>query len=166
MTIYSLVILLFLYWYWKILTILLSKTMQCSTIDTIYVNFNKWPKEEYHSIYFLHMYICMHVYACVYIYILFIGFSQQEYSGGLPSPSLVDHILLELFTLTCLFWVALHHVTHSFTEFIAPFPWQGCDPWRCVLFIIGDWNAKVECQEIPGKTGKSGLEYKMKQGKA
>ena len=42
--------------------------MQCSAIDTIYINFNKWPKEEYDSIYFLHMYICMHVYACVYIY--------------------------------------------------------------------------------------------------
>ena len=23
--------------------------------------------------------------------------------------------------------------------------------------IIGDWNAKVGCQEIPGVTGKSGL---------
>ena len=35
-----------------------------------------------------------------------------------------------------------------------------------VLFIIGDWNAKVGSQEIPGVTGKFGLEYKMKQGKA
>ena len=26
-----------------------------------------------------------------------------------------------------------------------------------VLFIIGDWNAKVESQEIPGVTGKFGL---------
>ena len=26
-----------------------------------------------------------------------------------------------------------------------------------VLFIIGDGNAKVECQEIPGVTGKFGL---------
>ena len=26
-----------------------------------------------------------------------------------------------------------------------------------VLFIIGDWNAKVGCQEIPGVTGKFGL---------
>ena len=25
------------------------------------------------------------------------------------------------------------------------------------LFIIGDWNAKVECQETPGVTGKFGL---------
>ena len=26
-----------------------------------------------------------------------------------------------------------------------------------VLFILGDWNAKVESQEIPGVTGKFGL---------
>ena len=34
-----------------------------------------------------------------------------------------------------------------------------------VLFIIGDWNAKVGSQEIPGVTGKLALEYGMKQGK-
>ena len=27
-----------------------------------------------------------------------------------------------------------------------------------ILFIIGDWNAKVGSQEIPGVTGKFGLE--------
>ena len=30
-------------------------------------------------------------------------------------------------------------------------------PKRDVLFIIGDWNAKVGGQEIPGVTGKFGL---------
>ena len=34
-----------------------------------------------------------------------------------------------------------------------------------VLFIIGDWNAKVGSQETPGVTGKLALEYGMKQGK-
>ena len=34
---------------------------------------------------------------------------------------------------------------------------------RDVLFIIGDWNAKVESQEIPGETRKFGLQ--MKKGK-
>ena len=34
-----------------------------------------------------------------------------------------------------------------------------------VLFIIGDWNAKVGSQEIPGVIGKLALEYRMKQGK-
>ena len=30
-------------------------------------------------------------------------------------------------------------------------------PIKDVLFIIGDWNAKVGSQEIPGVTGKLGL---------
>ena len=30
-------------------------------------------------------------------------------------------------------------------------------PPKDVLFIIGDWNAKVGSQETPGVTGKSGL---------
>ena len=30
-------------------------------------------------------------------------------------------------------------------------------PKKDVLSIIGDWNAKVESQEIPGITGKFGL---------
>jgi len=34
-----------------------------------------------------------------------------------------------------------------------------------VLFIIGDWNEKVESQEIPGVTANLALEYRMKQGK-
>ena len=38
-------------------------------------------------------------------------------------------------------------------------------PQEDVLFIIGDWNAKVGSQETPGVTGKFALEYRMKQGK-
>ena len=34
-----------------------------------------------------------------------------------------------------------------------------------VLFITGDWNAKVASQEIPEVTGKVGLGVQMKQGK-
>ena len=34
-----------------------------------------------------------------------------------------------------------------------------------VLFITGDWNAKVGSQETLGVTGKFGLEVRMKQGK-
>ena len=34
-----------------------------------------------------------------------------------------------------------------------------------VLFITGDWNAKVGSQETPGVTGKYGLKDKLKQGK-
>ena len=35
-------------------------------------------------------------------------------------------------------------------------------PKKDVLFIIGDWNAKVGSQELPGVTGKLALVYKMK----
>ena len=34
-----------------------------------------------------------------------------------------------------------------------------------ILFIIGDWNAKVGSQQTPGVTGKFGLGIWMKQGK-
>ena len=33
-----------------------------------------------------------------------------------------------------------------------------------VLFILGDWNAKVGSQETPGVTGKFGLEIQNKAG--
>ena len=33
-----------------------------------------------------------------------------------------------------------------------------------VIFIIGDWNAKVESQEIPGVIGKFGLEVQNEAG--
>ena len=36
-------------------------------------------------------------------------------------------------------------------------------PKKGVLFIIGDWNAKAESQEIPGV--KLAFQYKMTQGK-
>ena len=38
-------------------------------------------------------------------------------------------------------------------------------PKRDVLFIIGDWNAKVGSQETPGVTGKFGLEVQNEAGK-
>ena len=38
-------------------------------------------------------------------------------------------------------------------------------PKKDVLFIIGDWNAKVGSQETPGATDKFGLGNGMKQGK-
>ena len=35
---------------------------------------------------------------------------------------------------------------------------------KYVLFIIGDWNAKVGSQETPGVTGKFGLGVKNEAG--
>ena len=39
-------------------------------------------------------------------------------------------------------------------------------PQKDVLFIIGDWDAKVGSPELPGVTGKFGLGVQNKQGKA
>ena len=38
-------------------------------------------------------------------------------------------------------------------------------PKKDVLFIIGDWNAKVGSQETPGVTGKFGLVIRNEAGK-
>ena len=38
-------------------------------------------------------------------------------------------------------------------------------PKKDVLFIIGDWNAKVGSQQTSGVTGKFGLGVQKKQGK-
>ena len=37
-------------------------------------------------------------------------------------------------------------------------------PKKDVLFIIGDWNAKVGSQETPGVTGKFGLGVRNEAG--
>ena len=37
-------------------------------------------------------------------------------------------------------------------------------PQRDILFIIGDWNAKVGSQEIPGVMGKFGLGKQKEAG--
>ena len=37
-------------------------------------------------------------------------------------------------------------------------------PKKDVLFIIGDWNAKVGSQETPGVTGKFGLRIQNEAG--
>ena len=38
-------------------------------------------------------------------------------------------------------------------------------PKKDVMFIIGDWNAKVGSKEIPGITGKFGLGVQNEAGK-
>ena len=38
-------------------------------------------------------------------------------------------------------------------------------PRKVVLFIIGDWNAKVGSQETPGVQANLALEFRIKQGK-
>ena len=57
---------------------------------------------------------------CFFILFMLMGFSQQEYWSGLPFPPLVDHVLSELFTMTCPSWVALHRMAYSFIELHKP----------------------------------------------
>ena len=40
----------------------------------------------------------------------------------------------------------------------------GQTPKKDVLFIIGDWNAKVGSQETPGVTGKFGIGMRIEAG--
>ena len=50
------------------------------------------------------------------LFILFMGFSRQEYWSRLSFPSAVDHVLSELYTMTCPSLMALHSMAHSFFE--------------------------------------------------
>ena len=72
-------------------------------------------------------------------------------------------------------WTTVHRVTKSQTglsDLTFTFTFHDdlqdlleLTPRKEVLFIIGDWNEKVESQEIPGVTSSLALEYRMKQGK-
>ena len=61
------------------------------------------------------------------------GFSREEYWSSLPFPSPVDHVLLELSTMTLPFWVVLHGMTHSFTELDKAV----CGQWSVWLIFCG-----------------------------
>ena len=52
------------------------------------------------------------------------------------------------------FYEDLLALTHTYTH----------TPTKDVLFIIGDWNAKVGSQEIPGVTSKFGLAEQNEAG--
>ena len=39
-------------------------------------------------------------------------------------------------------------------------------PQKVLLYIIGDWNAKLGSQEIPGVTGKFGLGVQNEAGES
>ena len=56
------------------------------------------------------------------IFILFMGFSRKEYWSRLPFLAPGDHVLPELFTMTCPSWVVLHSTAHSFIELCKPLP--------------------------------------------
>ena len=55
----------------------------------------------------------------LYLFIQFMGFSRQVCWCGLPFHP-VDHVLSELSTMTCLSWVALRDMSHSFIKLLKP----------------------------------------------
>ena len=63
---------------------------------------------------FGHLVVSLFISFCLFI--LFMGLSRQECWNGFPFLSPVDHILLELSTMTHPSWVALHSMAHSFIE--------------------------------------------------
>ena len=65
---------------------------------------------------FLPFYTVVFVPFKAYLFILFMEFSRQKYSSGLPFPSPVDHALSELSTMTSPSWVALYGMAHGFIE--------------------------------------------------
>ena len=50
------------------------------------------------------------------LFIVFMGLSGQEHESGLPFPSPVQHVLLELSTMTRPSWVALQGIAYSIIE--------------------------------------------------
>ena len=51
-----------------------------------------------------------------FLVIVFMGFWRQKYWNDFPFPSPVDHVLSELFIMTCQSWVALYGMALSFIE--------------------------------------------------
>ena len=92
------------------------------------------------------------------------GVLQARIRSGLPFPSPVDHVLSELSTMTCLSWVALHGMAHSFIELdkavvhvisLISFLWlwfsvclHGDERWRKTT--SGMTAMKFGCQGDPG----------------
>jgi len=90
---------LFLFWlHLFILSRVISPLFSSSILGTY------WPGE---FIFQCHIFLPFHI---------FMGFSRQEYWNGLSFPSPADHVLSELSTMTCLSWMALHSMAHSFIE--------------------------------------------------
>ena len=81
------------------------------------------------------------------LFILFMGFSRQEYWSGLPFPSPVNHVLSDLSTMTCLSWVALHGMAHSFIVR------QGCWSIWSVWLVFCDCGFQSVCP-LMGKDKK------------
>ena len=67
-------------------------------------------------------------------------FSWQVYWGNFPFPPPVDHILSELSTMTCPYWVAIYGIAHSFIELLFHYKAVICEGdmevHTCILFYF------------------------------
>ena len=91
------------------------------------------------------------------------AFSRQEYWSGLQFPSPVNHILSECSTMTCLSWMALHGMAHSFIELdkavvqmisLVSFLWL----WFSLFCPLMDKNKRLmEASWLERLRGKLGL---------
>ena len=78
--------------------------------------------------------------------------SLSQLSKSMPQPVTLKNLKLNGFMKT-------HRVRHDWSDLAAAATrlFRTNTPKKDVLFIIGDWNAKVGSQETPGVTGKFGL---------
>ena len=74
------------------------------------------------------------------------------------------HFQCKPFSITVIQVYALTSNAEEAEQFYDPQDLLELTPEKDVLFIIGDWNAKVESQEIPGVTGKFGLGIQNEAG--
>ena len=78
--------------------------------------------------------------------------SISQLSKSMPQPVTLKNLKLNGFMKT-------HRVRHDWSDLAAAATrlFRTNTPKKDVLFIIGDWNAKVGSQETPGVTGKFSL---------
>ena len=63
----------------------------------------------------------------------------------------ITKVLRLNFHSCCFYLILFHGKNNNYQDLLE------LTPKKDVLFIIGDWNAKVGSQETPGVTGKFGL---------
>ena len=88
------------------------------------------------------------------------GFSRQEYWSGLqfPSPGDLPNPGIEPRSPTLRVDASTSEPLERILQDLLE------HPKKDVLFITGDWTAKVGSQEIPGVTGKFGLGVQNEAG--
>ena len=87
-------------------------------------------------------------------------FSLQVRWGGLPFPPPVGHVLSELSSMTCLSWVALHSVVHSFIELCKPHHHDKAVVWKTQQWPQ-DWKRSITPIPKKGTTKECSSEVEV-----